>query len=126
MITIQDISKIKVKKLSDKLVPRDRFLAEDEYLTEIGVRVKLGTKTKVPNIHELRLYLQEVDKNERKEIINDLKSINVYPAIMSDSWNVICIYHCLSANILFYYCKGRKLDCQGLFKISNLSNSTVK
>jgi len=67
-------------------VPRDWFLAEDKYLTEIGVRINLGTKTNTPDIHELRLYLQEVNKNERKEIINDLKSITVYPAIMG-FWN---------------------------------------
>jgi hypothetical protein len=116
MQTIKDISEIKIKTLSDKLVPRDWFIAEDEYLTEIGVRTKLGTNWKAPCINELRLYLGEVDKKERDEIINDLKSINVYPAIMSNSGTFICIYHDLSANILFYYCKGRKLDCQGLFK----------
>lgn len=116
MKTIVDISKIKVKKLSDKLVPRDWFIAEDEYLTEIGVRTKLGTKMKAPNINELRLYLEELDKKEQKEILKDLKFINVYPAIMSNSGTVICIYHDYSANVLFYYCKGRKLECQGLFK----------
>lgn len=118
MKTIADISKIKVKKISDKLVPRDWFLAEDEYLTEIGVRTKLGTKWKAPNINELRLYLNEFDKKEQKEILKDLKSINVYPAIMSSSGTAICIYHDSSANVLFYYCKGRNLDCQGLHKKS--------
>ncbi|REC40517.1 hypothetical protein [Chryseobacterium sp. 5_R23647] len=118
MKTIDDIAKIKVKKLSDKLVPRDWFIAEDEYLTEIGVRTKLGTNLKAPNINELRLYLNELDKNEQREILKDLKSINVYPAILSNSGTAICIYHDSSANVLFYYCKGRKLDCQGLHKKS--------
>lgn len=119
MKTIAEISKIKVKKLSDKLVPRDWFLAEDEYLTEIGVRTKLGTGWNAPNINELRLYLHELDKKEQKEIIIDLKSFGVYPAIMNNSGTVICIYHDSSANVLFYYCRGRKLDCQGLHKKSS-------
>lgn len=118
MKTIADISKIKVKKISDKLVPRDRYLAEDEYLTEIGVRSKLGTNWNAPGIHYLRLYLKKLDKKEQKEILKDLKFMNVYAAIMINSGTAICIYHDSSANILFYYCKGRELDCQGVFKKS--------
>ncbi|MBD8081104.1 hypothetical protein [Chryseobacterium caseinilyticum] len=120
MKTIKDIAKIKPKILSDKLVPRDWFIAEDEYLTEIGVRTKLGTNWKAPSINELRLYLSELDKKEQREILNDLKTINVYPAIKSNSGTVICIYHDSSANILFYYCRGRKLDCQGLHRKNSL------
>lgn len=120
MKTIKDIAKIKAKIISDKLVPRDWFIAEDEYLTEIGVRTKLGTNWNAPNINELRLYLSELDKKEQREILNDLKTINVYPAIKSNSGTVICIYHDSSANILFYYCRGRKLDCQGLHRKNSL------
>lgn len=118
MQTLKDISKIKVKRLSDKLVPRDWFLAEDEYLTEIGVRTKIGTNWKAPNINEARLYLGNFDKKEQKEILNDLKYFNVYPAIWSNSGTAICIYHDSSANVLYYYCKGRNLDCQGVHKKS--------
>lgn len=119
MKTIQDISKIKLKKISDKLLPTDWFAAEDKYLTEIGVRTALGKNLKAPNINEARLYLQDLDKKQLKEILSDLKSFNVYPAIMNNSGTIICIYHDSSANVLFYYCKGRNLDCQGVFRKPN-------
>lgn len=107
-----DISKLKKIKINSKLTPKAYFEQENEHLISIGLKKSAGIGFHIEGIHEGRLYFK--DKETLKLVMADLKKIGIYPVIECDLTRIVA-YKTVHASILYYYLKGRDIDCQGVF-----------
>ena len=110
-----DISKLPKIKIDPKLCPRDYFAQETAHLIAIGVKKGPGVGTDIEGIYEGRLYFE--DKVTLKSVMADLKLIGVATVVECDLTRIV-IYKTAQASLLYYYLKGRNIDCQGVFKLN--------
>ncbi len=108
-----DSKKYPCKEISKNLCPRDYFEAETNHLIEIGVRKGRGIVNDVPGIYVGRLYFD--DKKILSETIKDLRKINVLVVVKHNLTRII-IYPPDNGSLLYWYLKGKNIDCQGIFK----------
>lgn len=101
------------KTISTKLCPRDYFNEEDNHLMEIGVKKSPGIINDVEGISVGRLYFDS--KESLQETMIDLKKINVLPVVKCGLTRIV-IYSPDNGTLLYYYLKGKNIDCQGIFR----------
>lgn len=108
-----DPKKYPCKEIPKNLFPRDYTEAETNHLIEIGVRKGPGIVNDVPGINVGHLYFE--DKTVLAETMKDLRKINVLPVVKCSLTRIV-IYSPENGSLLYYYLKGKNIDCQGVHK----------